>query len=72
MVCGTFPPNSPRCPVGTRVSLDGNIVPSLVSEHVAPARFDDFNVLEAQIGDVARSPGLRSSVGVPIVVAGST
>jgi len=69
-VCGTFPPDSPRFPIGARVSLVGNTVPSRVRERAQPARLDDYTELEGEIGEAARSSGMRSSVGVPIVVAG--
>jgi GAF domain-containing protein len=71
-VCGTFPPDSPRFPAGTRVALDGDNVLSLVRERAEPVRLDDFTGLEGELGEVARSSGMRSSVGVPITVAGRT
>jgi signal transduction histidine kinase len=69
-VCGTFPPDSPRFPIGARVTLDGNSVPSLVRERAQSARLDDYTELKGEIGEAARSSGMHSSVGAPIVVAG--
>jgi GAF domain-containing protein len=69
-VCGMFPPQEPLFRSGTRVSLEGANVLGLVREHAEPARVDDYAELEGEIADAVRSSGMRSSVGVPIVVAG--
>jgi signal transduction histidine kinase len=42
----------------------------LVRESCAPARIDDYRKLEGEIADAARRSGIRSTVGVPVVVAG--
>ncbi|MDQ1455247.1 MAG: hypothetical protein QOH28_867, partial [Actinomycetota bacterium] len=69
-VCGVFPPQEPLFRIGTRVSLDGATVLSLLREHAEPARIDNYDELEGEIADTIRNSGLRSSVGVPIIVAG--
>jgi signal transduction histidine kinase len=69
-VCSTFPPDSPRFPVGTSVALDCHIVADLVRERSEPARLDNYDKLQGELGKIARSSEMRSSVGVPIVVAG--
>ena len=69
-VCGTFPPQGPLFRTGTRVSLEGANVLGLVRESAEPARIDDYTDLEGEVADAVRRSGLRSSVGVPIVVAG--
>jgi hypothetical protein len=69
-VCGTFPPQGPLFHTGTRVSLEGADVLGLLREHAQPARVDNYAQLEGAIADVIRRSGMRSSVGVPIVVAG--
>ncbi|MFL5954650.1 MAG: GAF domain-containing protein [Gaiellaceae bacterium] len=68
--CGTFPPEGALFRTGTRISLDGANVLSLVRASGEPARIDDYTGLEGEIADAIRRNGLRSSVGVPIVVAG--
>jgi signal transduction histidine kinase len=68
-VCGKFP-DSPRFPIGTRVALDGHIVANQVRARSEPARLDDYSKLQGELGKIARSSGMRSSVGAPIVVAG--
>jgi GAF domain-containing protein len=57
-------------PVGTRTSLGGRNVTSLVFETGRPARIDDYTGTTGPIGDVARGAGIRASVGVPISVQG--
>jgi signal transduction histidine kinase/uncharacterized protein YoaH (UPF0181 family) len=69
-VCGTFPPQGPVFRTGTRVSLEGANVLGLVRERAEPARIYDYTELEGEIADAVRRSGMRSSVGVPIVVAG--
>ena len=69
-VCGVFPPQEPLFRTGTRLSLLGASVLGLLREHAEPARIDNYDELAGEIADAVRSRGLRSSVGVPIVVAG--
>jgi GAF domain-containing protein len=69
-VCGTFAAQAPLFHIGARVPLAGANVLGLIREHGEPARVDDYAELEGEIAAAVRSSGLRSSVGVPIVVAG--
>ncbi|MFL5962097.1 MAG: GAF domain-containing protein [Gaiellaceae bacterium] len=69
-VCGTFPKQGPLSRTGVRVPLEGAKVLSLIRDHAEPARVDDYAEFEGEIGDAVRSSGMRSSVGVPITVAG--
>jgi GAF domain-containing protein len=57
-------------PVGTRWSLDGTNVLAEVRESGRPARIDDYTGLKGEIAETVRDVGIRSTVGVPIVVAG--
>jgi PAS domain S-box-containing protein len=57
-------------PVGTRWSLEGTNVVAQVRESGRPARIDDYSGLEGMIAETARRAGIRSTVGIPIVVAG--
>ena len=68
--CASYPPDSGISTVGTRWSLDGTNVMSLVRQRVAPARIDDYSQLDGQIADHARDVGLKHTVGVPVLVAG--
>jgi signal transduction histidine kinase len=68
--CASFSTEGPVFPVGARWSLDGTNVVQLVSASSAPARIDDHSQLAGEIADVVRHAGIRSTVGVPIVVAG--
>ena len=57
-------------PVGTRTSLGGRNVTSLVFQTGRPARMDDYADASGPIGDVSLDCGVRASVGVPISVEG--
>jgi signal transduction histidine kinase/uncharacterized protein YoaH (UPF0181 family) len=69
-VCGTFPPQGLLFRTGARVPLEGANVLGLIREHAEPARVDNYAELQGEIADVVRRSGMRSSVGVPIMVAG--
>ena len=68
--CASFSPEGPLFPVGRRWSLEGTNVLQLVRENCAAARIDDYSQLEGEIVEVVRRAGIRSTVGIPIVVAG--
>ena len=53
-----------------RGSLEGTNVLRLVKKSGEPARIDDYSQLGGENADAVRSSGIRSTVGVPIVVAG--
>ena len=69
-VCGTFPAEGPLFDMGSRVSLSGVSVLARIREHGEPARIDDYTQLEGEVARAIRSRGIRSGVGVPILVAG--
>lgn len=58
--------------VGTRFTLEGVSIAALVLETGGPVRIDSFEQAPGPIAEEARSVGIRSSVGGPIVVGGST
>jgi GAF domain-containing protein len=62
---GTLP-----VPIGTRASLGGRNVPTLVFQTGRPARIDDYTQATGPVADVAGRWGLRSAVGAPISVEG--
>jgi PAS domain S-box-containing protein len=64
-------PDGPVSPVGRRWSLEGTNVLQRVRESSGPARIDDHSQLQGDIAEEARRAGSRSSVGIPIAVAGS-
>jgi GAF domain-containing protein len=63
---GEEPPN----PVGMRTPLGGRNVTSLVRETGRPARLDNYTDASGSVGAFSRSVGVRSAVGVPIIVEG--
>ena len=69
-VCATFPKELKQFPVGTRLSLEGTTLSSLVRDSPGAVRIEDYSGLDGEIAAAARDAGVRSTVGVPIVVAG--
>jgi signal transduction histidine kinase len=68
--CASFSPEGPLFPVGKRWSLEGTNVLQLVRENCEAARIDEYSQLEGEIVEAVRRAGIRSTVGIPIVVAG--
>jgi PAS domain S-box-containing protein len=68
--CASFSPEGPLFPIGSRWSLEGTNVLRLVRASSEAARIDDYSGLEGEIVDAVRRVGIRSTVGIPIVVAG--
>ncbi|HWE08182.1 MAG TPA: GAF domain-containing sensor histidine kinase [Solirubrobacteraceae bacterium] len=59
-----------RFPVGSRWSLDGKNLVTIVLETARPARVDHFEYASGPLGVVGRESGFHSTVGTPIVVEG--
>jgi signal transduction histidine kinase len=57
-------------PVGSRPSLGGQNLTTIVFETGLPARVDDYANVSGALGMAARNAGLRSAVGAPILVEG--
>ncbi len=57
-------------PIGTRMPLDGENIAARVCRTGRPARIDDYTTASGTVGDHARSLGVHSGVGTPIVVEG--
>ena len=68
--CASYSAEGPPFPVGKRWSLEGTNVLRLVRVSSEPARIDDHSQLGGEIADVVRRTAIRSTVGIPIVVAG--
>ena len=61
----------PSLPIGTRFSLDGDSLATRIFESGAPARMHSYDeAWERAATDRARSLGVRSAVGAPILVEG--
>jgi signal transduction histidine kinase len=67
----SFSPEGAMFVVGTRWSLEGTSVIARIRDSRRPARIDDYTGLTGQIAEALRRVGIRSRVGVPIIVAGS-
>jgi PAS domain S-box-containing protein len=61
-------PAGDQIPAGTRVNLEGDSVGGVVLRTGRPARMHDYNRAFGPAAALGRERGLRSSVGVPIVV----
>jgi GAF domain-containing protein len=57
-------------PVGKRISLSGQNVPTLVFQTGRPARIDNYAGASGPIADAVRAIGIRAAVGVPVSVEG--
>jgi signal transduction histidine kinase len=69
-VVGAWSSTVAAFPVGTRWSLGGRNVSTMVSQTGEAARIDDYASASGPIADAARELGLRASVGVPVSVEG--
>jgi signal transduction histidine kinase len=57
-------------PAGTRITLDGHNIGSLVRSSGGPARIEDYADAPGSAAAIARERGVRSAVGAPITVEG--
>ena len=60
----------PPVPVGSRMSLGGRNVTTLVFQGGRPARLDDYTGSSGPAADLAQAWGVRASVGAPVNVEG--
>ncbi|MCW2648353.1 MAG: domain S-box [Pseudonocardiales bacterium] len=68
--CANFNRGEKVSPVGVRSSIEGTNILRLIRDSAAAARIDDYAGLKGEMAATVRSAGIRSTVGVPIVVAG--
>jgi signal transduction histidine kinase len=57
-------------PTGTRLSLQGDTINSLVQRTAAPGRFDSYEGAAGELAARVRELGIRSEVGAPVIVEG--
>jgi signal transduction histidine kinase len=57
-------------PSGSRLSLEGDSINTLVRDTAAPGRFDSYDGAQGELAAVLRRLGIRSEVGAPVVVEG--
>jgi signal transduction histidine kinase len=69
-VVAAWSSSGPAIPVGTRMSLGGRNVHTLVFEQGRAARLDDYADVSGAAAEVAREFGIRAAIGVPISVEG--
>jgi hypothetical protein len=59
-----------RWPVGTRITVEGNTLATLVQRSGRPARIDSYDNVAGSIAARVRAVGVRAAVGVRIIVDG--
>jgi sugar diacid utilization regulator len=59
-----------KWPVGTRTSIEGNTLATVVQDTGRPARIDDYQNLPGPLAARVRQAGVRAAVGVPVIVDG--
>ena len=59
-----------KWPVGTRTPMDGNTLATMVHRTGRPARMDSYENAAGSNAALARAMGLRTAVGVPVVLDG--
>jgi signal transduction histidine kinase len=70
MVVATWSSSGAAFPMGTRWSLGGRNMPTLVFQTGRPARIDDHDAASGPVAEAAREYGIRAGVGVPVRVEG--
>jgi GAF domain-containing protein len=70
VVVGTWADPAPAAPPGFRIPHGGTNLTTLVLDSGRPGRIDDYDEATGEAADVAHSQGVRSAVGVPILVEG--
>ena len=69
-VVGSWNLGGPPMPVGTRVPVEGDNIIGRVLRTQQPARIDDYGDATGLVAENVRSIGVRSAVGVPVLVGG--
>jgi sugar diacid utilization regulator len=59
-----------RWPLGTRTSIEGNTLATMVHRTGLPARIDSYDNIAGAVATRVREVGIRAAVGVPIIVDG--
>jgi signal transduction histidine kinase len=68
--CANFNRGERLFPVGVRWSIEGTNILRLVRDSSQASRINDYSGLEGEMAEIVRRSGIRSTVGIPIVVAG--
>ena len=56
--------------VGARMNIDGVNILRLVRDSAKAARIDDYSQTHGEMADTVRATGIKSTIGVPVVVGG--
>jgi signal transduction histidine kinase len=69
-VVATWGSGAHAFPVGSRWSIGGQDLHTMIFQTGRPARFDGHTEISGPAGEVVREWGLRAAVGVPVIVEG--
>jgi signal transduction histidine kinase len=69
-IVGSWSSAGDSIPVGTRLTLGGTNLSTLIGETGRPARLDDYVDGTGPIAEAARATGSNSAVGSPVIVEG--
>ena len=69
-VVATWNSTGPAYPVGSRWSLGGRNIQTIVFQTGRPARIDDYSGVSGPVAEAAREFEFRAAVGVPVIVEG--
>jgi signal transduction histidine kinase len=70
VIVGTWAESAPEPPLGTRMRRGGTNLTTIVLGTGRPARIESYAGTSGDASEVARTHGLRSAVGAPILVEG--
>jgi hypothetical protein len=71
LLAGVDPAALAKWPVGTRISIEGTTLATVVQDTGLPARIDSYDNIAGPVAARVRAVGVGAAVGVPIVVDGS-
>jgi sugar diacid utilization regulator len=69
-VAAYLPDAAMKWPVGTRTPVEGNTLAAVVLGTGSPARMDTYDNATGTLAELVRAIGLRTAVGVPVMVDG--
>ena len=70
VAAAAHPAAQSKRPLGTRTSLEGNTIATMVLRTARPARIDNHENVTGPVAARAREVGVSAAVGVPIIVDG--
>jgi signal transduction histidine kinase len=69
-VVAAWDSSGPTIPVGTRWSLGGHNLHTIIFQTRQPARIDDYAIASGPVAEAVRKFGMRAAIGVPVSAEG--